>query len=508
MLAMTRFGNEPGPALAALLHGIAPVPAGADRHVTGISADSRTVTPGGVFIALPGLRDHGLRHALAAVRAGAAAVFVDADAVDVPDLPRAVLLVRVPELAAAAGTLAARFHDHPSRDLDVIGITGTNGKTSTSHYIAAALQDFSGGRAGLIGTLGYGPVGRLGPAQLTTPDAFALQAELARQRAAGVQFVAMEVSSHALELGRVTGTRFHTAVFTNLTRDHLDFHGDMSAYGAAKRRLFEHPGLTHAVVNLDDAFGRDLFATCRGRIPVTGYRVVDGELPAVAPPDAVLGAWRDAPPGTLDLDVLGPRGRGRLRCALTGRFNAANLLAACATLCALEVPFERALDILARARAVAGRMEAFQAPGRPLVVVDYAHTPDAVAQALAALRPQCRGRLVCVFGCGGDRDPGKRPQMGAVAESGADRVVITSDNPRSEDPHVIIAAIRRGMQRPERAVVEPDRAAAVTLAIRNAGADDIVLVAGKGHETTQEIHGQRHPFSDRELVRKVLGTEA
>lgn len=507
MLAMTRPRNDTGTGLAALLQGIAAIPAGLDVRVTGICADSRVLSPGAVFLALRGQRDHGWRHAAEAVRAGARAVLVEADAAMELPVPAGIPVIRIAGLAAQAGVIAARFYGDPSRHMKVVGITGTNGKTSTSHYIAAALDGFSGGRGGIIGTLGYGPVGRTGPAHLTTPDPVALQAELARQLALDVHYVAMEVSSHALQQGRIAGMHFHTAVFTNLTRDHLDFHGDMAAYGAAKRRLFEHAGLAHAVVNLDDAFGRALHSSCAGRVPVIGYRLLDAGQAAAGSGAELVGTLRPGEPGALALDVTGPWGRGLLRALLTGRFNAANLLAACATLCVLGVPFDTALALLARVRAVPGRMEAFRAPGRPLVVVDYAHTPDAVEQALRALRPQCRGRLVCVFGCGGDRDPGKRPQMGAVAEAHADVTVITSDNPRSEDPDAIIAAILAGMHRPAAALVEPDRAAAIGRAIGAAGVEDIVLVAGKGHETTQEIAGRKFPFSDRQVVRRLLGMD-
>lgn len=504
MIAMKTVDPEAGMPLSVLLRDLAVIPPESDARVAGLSMDSRTLRPGEAFIAIQGQHDHGWAHVPAAVRAGARAILADASDAMTGPIPAGIAVIRVPGLVAAAGVIAARFFGEPSRQLRVVGVTGTNGKTSTCHYIASAMQEFTGGHAGIIGTVGYGPVGRLVPAALTTPDPVTLQEQLAGQLAAGVRVVAMEVSSHALDLGRIAGVHFHTAVFTNLTRDHLDFHGDMAAYGAAKLRLFDVPDLRAAVVNLDDEFGRDLMRSCSARLPVTGYQLAATGLPTTAPADMLLGLLRDSEPGQLVLDLLGPWGGGRVQCALTGRFNASNLLATCATLCSLSVPFERAVALLAHARAVAGRMEAFRSAGRPTVIVDYAHTPDAVEQALQALRAQCRGRLICVFGCGGDRDPGKRPQMGAVAEANADRTVITSDNPRSEDPGAIIAAILAGMRQPARATVEPDRAAAITRAIREADAHDVVLVAGKGHETHQEIAGQRLPFSDRQLVRTVL----
>jgi UDP-N-acetylmuramoyl-L-alanyl-D-glutamate--2,6-diaminopimelate ligase len=506
--AMKTVADETGVALPELLRGLATVAIGRDLRVTGLGIDSRKLRAGDAFLALPGQKDHGWNHVAAAVRAGARVILADAATVASAPVQPGVPVVPVPDLGAVAGVIAARFFGDPSQQLQVVGVTGTNGKTSTAHYIAAAMQEFTGGHAGIIGTLGNGPVGRLGATELTTPDPVSLQAELAAQLAGGVRVIAMEVSSHALDLGRIAGVHFTTAVFTNLTRDHLDFHGDMAAYGAAKRRLFELPGLKQAVVNLDDDFGRELMRACSARMPVIGYQLIDKGLPRSAPADVLLGTLRDSAPGQLHLDVLGPWGGGPLSCALTGRFNAANVLAACATLQTLSVPFARTLELLAHACAVPGRMETFRAPGRPTVVVDYAHTPDAVEKALQALRGQCRGRLVCVFGCGGDRDPGKRPQMGAVAEAGADQTVITSDNPRSENPDAIITAILAGMRHPDRAVVEPDRAAAITLAVNSAGAEDIVLVAGKGHETWQETAGRRLPFSDRQLARTLIGGDA
>ena len=262
MRAMKKTDDQSGLALADLVQGLATVPANCNVRVTGISADSRSLRQGNVFLALPGRREHGWSHASAAIRAGASVILADASTLACAPELAGIPVLRIPNLSAVAGVIAARFFADPSAQLGVVGITGTNGKTSTSHYIAAAMQEFSGGHAGIIGTLGNGPVGKLASSALTTPDAISLQAELARQLAAGVQVIAMEVSSHGLELGRVNGVHFRSAVFTNLTRDHLDFHGDMTAYGAAKRRLFEMPDLKQAVVNLGDEFGRNLMRTC------------------------------------------------------------------------------------------------------------------------------------------------------------------------------------------------------------------------------------------------------
>ena len=488
--------------LSQLLQGIAPLNSEDDRQIHGICSDSRRVNAGDLFLAFPGARTSGARYVRDAIAKGAAAVvadFGDSPADERFGLP----VIPVQGLAQKAGVIAARFHGEPTNDIRLVGVTGTNGKTSVSHYIAAALGP---DRSGLIGTLGYGKPGALATGLLTTPDAVTLQQLLAGMRDQGLHTVAMEVSSHALRQGRVAGARFDIAVLTNLTRDHLDFHPDMRDYGAAKRLLFESPGLRHAVLNLDDDFGLELKAALSGRVPVTGYELVTRIGDADA--GAVSGAVVEEGIGRLAMEIRSPWGRGRIDCGLTGRFNASNLLAAFAVLCLLDVPFERALSQLGKSAPVPGRMECFAKAGAPHVIVDYAHTPDALAQALATLRGKCSGRVICVFGCGGDRDPGKRPEMGAAAEAAADHVWVTSDNPRSEDPQRIIRDILAGMQKRVPVSVEADRTSAITGAIRSAVPGDVVLVAGKGHETYQEIGGVRYPFSDRQLVRTLLGDPA
>jgi UDP-N-acetylmuramoyl-L-alanyl-D-glutamate--2,6-diaminopimelate ligase len=487
--------------LAELLAGFVAAPAVPDLPVSGIAMHSAEVRPGYLFLACPGTRTSGVRFIGEAARAGAAAALADAAGFDaavhwpIPVFP-------VADLAAQAGHIAARYFDHPSRSITVLGITGTNGKTSVSHFIAAALDRMEEGGAGLIGTLGWGRAGALAPSTLTTPDPVRLQSLLAGMRALGMRSVAMEVSSHALGQDRVAGVEFSVAVFTNLTRDHLDYHGDMDSYGAAKARLFDRPGLKAAVVNLDDAFGRELFRGLEGRVAVTGYRLASSARTAGKD---LTGHIEDAGIGRLRLRIAGPWGDGRLATPLTGRFNAANLMAAFAAMCAAGHAPEAVLAALGRTRGVPGRMETFGRRGAPAVIVDYAHTPDALDHALAALRPHCSGRLVCVFGCGGDRDRGKRPIMGAVAERHADQIYVTSDNPRGEDPERIIADILSGMGRTVPVSVEPDRGAAIVRAIREAGPKDVVLVAGKGHEEYQEISGVRHDFSDRRLVASLVG---
>jgi UDP-N-acetylmuramoyl-L-alanyl-D-glutamate--2,6-diaminopimelate ligase len=501
MMAADRV--QPGISLDRLLDGLAEPGSYGAMAVTGVCMDSRHVRPGELFLACRGTRTSGARHIDEAVRRGAAAVAADAgDDVLLPSLP--VALIRVASLAGKAGIIAARFFADPSAALDVIGITGTNGKSTVSHLVAAALTGDRERDVGIVGTLGSGRAGELAPGVLTTPDPVALQGILAEMRDQGIRTVAMEVSSHALEQERVSGVRFAIAVFTNLSRDHLDYHGDMQAYGAAKRRLFLRPELRHAVLNLDDAFGRALKTDLSGRIPVTGYGLDEDGPSANFSASDVVGTITGEGVGALSLSVRSPWGQGTLRSTLTGRFNACNLLAAVAVAGLRDVPLPQVLARLQRAEPVPGRMECFSRAGAPTIVIDYAHSPDALAQALRALRGDCRGSLVCVFGCGGDRDRGKRADMGRVAETHADRVYVTSDNPRSEFPESIIADIRAGMGGRVPAFAVPDRAVAIRRAIAEAAPADVVLVAGKGHENYQEISGRRLPFSDRLLVLEIL----
>ncbi len=489
--------------LARLLAGYAEVAPYDDRPIAGLALDSRRLEPGQVFIALPGTQAHGLHYAEAAIAQGAAAILYPAAASVAPPVTP-VPCIAVPQLAAQVGKLAARFYGEPSAALAVIGVTGTNGKTSCCHYMAQAL-DILGRRAAVIGTLGYGAADDLAPATHTTPDAIRLQALYAEFRARGCQSVVMEVSSHALDQGRVTGTHFHTAVWTNLSRDHLDYHGDMARYAAAKRRLFASPGLRHAVINLDDAGGRETLAALPADIDVLGYTLA----PAAALPISTLSARYAATAAGLRLSITGAYGTGTLDTGLIGRPNAYNLLASLGALLMLGSPWNDALHALSGVRAVPGRLERLGGTqGKPLVIVDYAHTPDALEQALHTLRPLAHGDLWCVFGCGGARDAGKRPLMGAIAERLADRVILTDDNPRHEDPTAIIDAIRAGMGAPADAAVVRPRAAAIAAALNAARPGDVVLVAGKGHEDYQELAGVRQAYSDRAEVARLLGEPA
>ena len=470
--------------------------------VRGLSIDSRSVHVGDAFVALRGTREHGIAFAAGAVARGAVVVLAEAPApAAFPEAATDVPTLWIDDLRTRLGALAARFHGDPSQALCVSGVTGTNGKTSTVQLLAQAL-DHLGRRAATIGTLGAGLRDAFNAGERTTPDAISVQRLLAGFREAGASDVAMEVSSHALEQGRVNAVRFTLAVFTNLTRDHLDYHGTMQAYGAAKRRLFAFPGLLAAIANRDDAFGRELLASLPDGLRALGYALDD--------PHAEVRAFDiDMHAAGLRFLLRTPWGERRIESKLLGRFNVSNLLAVAACLEALGFAFMRIVDALAQLRPVAGRMNRVGGEGgAPLVVIDYAHTPDALEQALASLRAHCAGQLVCVFGCGGERDTGKRAQMGAIAERLADRIIVTDDNPRSEDGNAIVADIVAGLTRPIEARIERDRALAIAEAIGAACADDVVLIAGKGHEPYQEIDGVLHAFDDLVVARAALEVRA
>ncbi len=493
-----------GMPLTDLLAGLVDQRVPADICVQGLAADSRVVQPGDLFLAYQGLQTHGLEYLAQAIGQGAAAVVYDPEgcrAADVllADIP--VPAIAVAGLARQPGVIADRFYAEPSRDMQVIGVTGTDGKTSVSHFIAQALS--TGGKpAGLLGTLGYGVYGNLNAPTHTTPDALRLQEELATLRDVGVKQVAMEVSSHALDQYRCAGVHFHTAVLTQLSRDHLDYHGSVEAYADAKRRLFRLPGLQCAVLNADDAFGRELAAELAGKVRIISWQTGVNTKP-LADEWLALRSLRALSQG-MALNVDSSFGAATFETCLLGDFNAQNLLAALAALLASGQTLDDAVQCLSQVTTVPGRMEMFSVPGRARAVVDFAHTPAALEAALKALRPHCSGDLVCVFGAGGDRDAGKRPQMGAVAERYADRVIVTSDNPRHEAPKDIMAQILAGMAQPQNVVQIEDRGAAIRTALSGAGTDDLVLVAGKGHEETQQVGDLKTAFSDRDFVARCL----
>ncbi|MFO1316363.1 MAG: UDP-N-acetylmuramoyl-L-alanyl-D-glutamate--2,6-diaminopimelate ligase [Burkholderiales bacterium] len=455
-----------------------------------ITADSRRVEPGVAFAAFPGLHADGRRFVADAIARGACAVFWEAQGF-AWDAKWRTPNVGVEGLQARLGHIADFIYGSPSKALWMTGVTGTNGKTSCALWIAQAL-DACGRRSGVLGTLGNGLVGTLAPASHTTPDATVLHELLRQFAAAGAQAVAMEVSSHGLDQGRVNGARFDVALFTNLTRDHLDYHKTMAAYGAAKAKLFAWPGLRTAVINADDPFGQSLIDAARAR----GQRVLTYGLTNA---DVVANGLTTDRRG-IHLDIGTPWGRATVFVPVVGVFNAQNLLGVLGVLLASDVPLADAVAALAGLAPPAGRMQRFGGDDRPLVVVDYAHSPDALEKALVALKPSVveGGQLICVFGCGGDRDPGKRPEMGRVAAEHAYRIVVTSDNPRGEDPDAIASAVVKGIRDAgnHRWKVELDRRAAIAHAVASAQVGDVVLVAGKGHETYQERAGERTPFSD------------
>lgn len=486
--------------LSALLDGIAALSPRDDIAVTGVARRADEVRAGDLFLAARGAAAHGLDFVDEALRRGAAAVAWEPDARRPAPAPAAVPLVRVAELARQAGVVADRFYAHPSARMRVVAVTGTNGKTSVCHFAAQALARIEG-RCGVAGTLGHGELGARRAGANTTPDAVFLHRLLRKLDDDGVRSFVMEASSHGLEQGRLAGLAVDVAVLTNLGRDHFDYHGARAQYAAAKRRLFELPGLKHAVLNLDDDFARSLLDFCRERCEVTTYGRRAGadfrcEIDARGFDGATLRAFT-------------PAGEVCLRTRLPGEFNALNLNAALAALGAAGLPPQQAAEALAEARGAPGRFERIEV-GDCDVLIDYAHTPDAVAGALSAARALCAGRLICMFGCGGERDRGKRPLMGEAAARLADRVVLTDDNPRGEDPAQIIADILAGVPAARRArvAVVRDRAQALATAVGEAAAGDCVLALGKGHETVQLVGSDARPFNDAEAARALGAARA
>ncbi|OGA17580.1 MAG: UDP-N-acetylmuramoyl-L-alanyl-D-glutamate--2,6-diaminopimelate ligase [Betaproteobacteria bacterium RIFCSPLOWO2_02_FULL_63_19] len=464
--------------------------------VGNLCVDSRTLQPGEVFLAYPGQTQDGRRHIAGAIAAGAAAILWERAGFDwndgwrLPNLP-------VDGLRTLAGHVAHEVYGRPSEKLWVMGVTGTNGKTSCSQWLAEGCGA-CGARTAVIGTLGIGFPGALVPNPNTTPEAVTLHRSLDRLLSEGAQGAVMEVSSIGLDQERTNGVRFGAALFTNLSRDHLEYHGDMERYAQAKQILFRSPGLRHAVVNMDDVQGVSIARMLVGSDVIrTGYSCFDGTakrsgLEQYVEAHDVITSVRG-----IAFTVRSSWGEARIESRLLGRFNISNLLGVLATMMVSGVPFERASGVLGTLVPVAGRLERVGGGARPLIVVDYAHSPDAldkVAQVLRDLAAAQSGRLCVVFGCGGDRDRGKRPLMGTVASRYADRIFVTSDNPRGEDPDAIIAEIKAGITIAHDAIA--DRRAAIAAAVAWARAGDVVLIAGKGHETHQESGGEKLPFSD------------
>jgi UDP-N-acetylmuramoyl-L-alanyl-D-glutamate--2,6-diaminopimelate ligase len=474
--------------------------------------DSRQVKPGDTFLAYAGETGDGRKFIPQAIAAGANAVLWEADGFawdpswKIPNLP-------ISGLRARAGIIADYVYGHPSRKLWLIGITGTNGKTSCSHWLAQAMTTL-GRKTAIVGTLGVGFYGDLESTANTTPDAVLLHRKLADFARHDACCVAMEVSSHGIVQERINGTAFAVALFTNLSREHLDYHGSMEAYAEAKARLFHWPGLKYAVLNLDDAFSTGLLNELEGtdrRVIGYGFKEPTVQIPNSDRFKMLRGRHLAASAGGLEFDIEFESAHLKFKTEVVGSFNASNLLGVLATLLASGIPLADAVEALQGIRPVAGRMQKIGGGDQPLILIDYAHTPDALEKVLTTLRDILHpdsgadaksGRLICVFGCGGERDSGKRPLMGEVATRLADEVIITNDNPRAEDPDVIISEITAGAC--ANTHIEKDRAAAIFLAVRGAAKGDVVLIAGKGHEAYQEINGKKIPFSDSEVATRLL----
>ncbi|MFC5498648.1 UDP-N-acetylmuramoyl-L-alanyl-D-glutamate--2,6-diaminopimelate ligase [Caenimonas terrae] len=474
-------------------------------RVTGqLHSDSRRIGPGDGFIAWPGAATDGRRHVPSALARGAAACVVEHAGLEHFSFD-APSIASYAGLKAATGPIAAAYYGQPTGQLQVLAVTGTNGKTSTAWWLAQALSNLRQPiPCGLVGTLGVGRPPHVEATGLTTPDPVLLQAQFRRFVEQGLQACAIEASSVGIVERRLDGTKIRVAIFTNFTQDHLDYHGDMDAYWDAKAELFAWPGLQAAVVNLDDERGIGLEQSMAAA--AVDLWTFSCERPARLQAQAIgYGAQG------LRFTVVEGAERHLLETQLIGQYNVSNLLGVLGAMRAIGVPLAEAVAACGNLLPVPGRMERLQLPGQPVVAVDYAHTPDALDKALLALRPlatQRGGRLWCVFGCGGDRDPVKRPLMAAVAEKNADRVVVTSDNPRSEKPETIIAQILLGLSHNECVQVQADRAQAIAETVAGAAPQDVILLAGKGHEDYQEAGGVRHPFSDIVHAQAALDARA
>lgn len=467
-----------------------------DRSFTSITSDSRSVQVGSLFLAYPGASSDGRHFIPQAIIAGAKAViWEEVDFAWQADWQ--VSNISVKDLKQQAGIIAAEFYQNPSRKLTMIGVTGTNGKTSVSQWIAQCLT-LLGRKTAVLGTIGNGFLDAQTEAVNTTPDAILLQGMLAGYVQQKADAVVMEVSSHGLDQGRLNGVEFDIAVLTNLSRDHLDYHETMEAYAVAKQKLFAWQGLGMAIVNADDAFGHSLVSILKTQAKpfmTYGFDGADAKID-------ISGSHLNLQDIGLTMQVTTPQGAALLTASVLGHFNAYNVLAVLATLLSIDIRLEDAVAAIAKIKPVQGRMQQFGGGNLPLVVIDYAHTPDALEKVLSTLKEQAQGKLICVFGCGGNRDAGKRPLMGVVASKFADMVIVTTDNPRNEDPAAIIREIVSNMH--SGYVLEMDREVAINKAVESAKLGDIVLLAGKGHENYQEISGVKYLFDDALIAQAAL----
>jgi len=471
-----------------------PIPKAYNYPIQNLQLDNRQIKPGDVFFACQGTQQHGRQYIPAAIKAGAAAILIE-DPQQRIEYPNKIPHIYIPKLSAQAGQLAAAYYGKPSQQRPLIGITGTNGKTSINHFIAQALQ-YLGQDCGVLGTLGYGLYPELQLGNNTTPDPLQIQRQLSQFIQAGADVLAIEVSSHALAQNRVVGCDFHSAIFSNLSRDHLDYHRTLANYAAAKAQLFQWPKLQHAIINRDDPIGRELIQNLRADIQCWDYSYQD-------PKACLYLQIQQQTHNGLETQIHTPDGTANLQTQLVGDFNLSNLVAALGALLSIGIPLDSCAKALSQVNSVSGRMQRYSKADHASIIIDYAHTPDALKQVLRALKPQCTGRLYCVFGCGGDRDQGKRAQMGAIASQHADSLILTNDNPRHEDPETIIKAIESGIPNGTNYHIEPNRSQAIQQAIQQANPEDWILIAGKGHENYQQIGDEKMAFSDAEVVEKA-----
>lgn len=476
--------------LSQLLKGIQAVSPHADRDISHLTLDSREIRSGSLFIAVSGSQTDGKKFIASAIERGAVAILSDEA---VPNMSVPILVM--PHLKQQIGEIAANFYDHPAKKLQMIGVTGTNGKTSIAHFIAQALSELNI-PCGLMGSLGRGFFGQLVESDINTPDAINLQATLAQFVNTRARCAVMEVSSHGIDQHRVDAIPFEMGIFTNLTQDHLDYHGTMEKYAAVKRHFLTSPQVKQVILNVDDEYGNEWARDLQHSKPTYCYSL----KPLSENPFNVFVRDVQTSLSGIKARIHSPWGEGELKVPLLGHFNLSNVLAVFTALNLLKIPFHDVLNRLAKLKSVPGRMQLLRHAQFPLVVVDHSHSPDSLAKALQVLREYTKQKLICVFGCGGDRDRGKRPKMAAIVEQYADVVIVTSDNPRSEDPHAIIEEILMGFVDKKHALIEVDRSNAILKSIQLATTDDCILIAGKGAERYQLFANKKIPFNDAEKV--------
>jgi UDP-N-acetylmuramoyl-L-alanyl-D-glutamate--2,6-diaminopimelate ligase len=474
-----------------------------DRPITGLALDSRSVTDGNVFFALSGARQHGLSYVAQAAQNGADAVVFDPSGVENlqtgTEQFKNIPFIAIENLGSKLGEIAARFYGHPSRFMDVIGITGTNGKTSCSQFLGQLLD-----HCGIIGTLGWGEWGKINKTLNTTPDALTIQRILAELFADNKKIIAMEVSSHGLEQGRVNGVNFKGVVFTNISRDHLDYHGSMEAYFQAKLEILNKPCLAFAVINLDDVYSDRILAAIPESVATWGFSAKANTLVSG---ESVIAENIVHNQDGIEFDAHWKDNIEHVKLALYGDFNIENVLTVLTVMLAMGISMVEAIARLKSIKPIVGRMERFGTESGPLIFIDYAHTPDALEKVLSSLKKHCKQALWVVFGCGGNRDSGKRPLMGACADNWADHVIVTDDNPRYENSRDIVNDILTGCHSNKVEVIQ-NRELAIKTAIAKAADNDCIVIAGKGHEDYQEINGLQHQFSDKQVVVEALKIRA